>query len=108
MFLKPHKGGYMLSVRVMPNARHNGIEGIWNETFVKIALSAPAVDGKANEALISLIADRLHIRKSAVSLISGIKSREKRLGIHGELPSETVAAFEEEIRATCQSGKALY
>ena len=71
----------ILSVRVSPNAKRSGIEGVWNGTHLKIALSAPPVDGKANEALIDFLADLCGIRKSAITLLSGQTGRLKRVSL---------------------------
>ena len=71
----------ILSVRVSPNAKRSGIEGVWNGTHLKIALSAPPVDGKANEALIDFLADLCGIRKSAIALLSGQTGRLKRVSL---------------------------
>lgn len=94
MFLKPKEGGYTLAVRVLPNARRTGIAGVWNGAAVKIALSAPAVDGKANEALTAFLAEALDVRKSAITLLFGQTGRDKRLFIQGPLSPDVVSAFE--------------
>lgn len=49
----------------------------------KLYLTAPPVDGKANEACIHFLAKELHIPRSKVRLISGIKSRKKVFAIDG-------------------------
>jgi len=79
MFYQVQKNKLILSVRVSPNAHRSGIEGIWNDTHLKIALTAPPVDGKANECLIEFLSDHLSIRKSAITLQSGQTGRQKRL-----------------------------
>lgn len=73
------ENGFILSVRVLPNAKRSGIEGVWNESAVKIALRAPAVDGQANKALIAFLADLFQIKKRDISILSGETSREKKL-----------------------------
>lgn len=78
-----------LMVRVSPNAKRYGVEGIWNGTHLKVALSAPAVDGKANEALVDFLSDYFKVRQSAVQIISGQTARLKRLKIVCD--TETVA-----------------
>ena len=85
-FVQQDKNRLILTVRVSPNARRSSFDGLWNGTHLKIALSAPPVDGKANEALIDFCADYFHIRKSAVSLLSGQTGRVKRLSL--TFPSE--------------------
>ncbi len=69
----------LLSIRVSPNAKRSGIEGIWQEKMLKIALRAPAVEGKANEALIDFLADTFNIKKRAIVIVRGQTSREKTI-----------------------------
>ncbi len=69
----------LLAVRVSPNAKRSGIEGTWRENMLKIALRAPAVDGKANEALIDFLADLLHVKKRLITIVHGQTSREKKV-----------------------------
>ena len=71
----------VLSVRVSPNAKRSGIEGVWNDTHLKIALSAPPVDGKANEALVDFLSDLCGLRKSAITLLSGQTGRIKKISL---------------------------
>ena len=72
-----------INVRVVPNAKHEGWAGLWNNTHYKIALTAPAVDGKANEALIQFLAKYTHLPKRAFSIISGQTNRCKVIEIEG-------------------------
>ena len=75
-----NRGEYILiKVRVSPNAKRNGFEGIWNETHLKLALRAPAVDGKANEAVIEFLSDFFHIKKSQIEITSGQTNRCKTI-----------------------------
>ena len=71
--------GIMLSVRVTPNAKRNAIDGLWNGMFVRIFLNAPAVDGKANEALVDFLSDVWHIRRKDIVIVSGYTARNKVL-----------------------------
>lgn len=71
-----HHGSYItLNLRVCPNAKRNGFEGVWNNTHLKLALRAPAVDGKANEAVIEFLSDFFHLKKSEINIISGQTNR---------------------------------
>lgn len=72
-----------LQIRVLPNAKRSGWAGIWNGTHYKIALQAPAVDGKANEALIAFLSDSLHLPKRAFSIVLGQTNRLKIVQIEG-------------------------
>ena len=65
----------LIKIRVSPNAKRSGFEGLWNDTHLKLALRAPAVDGKANEAVIDFLSDFFHIKKSQIQIISGQTNR---------------------------------
>lgn len=70
-----------LNIRVAPNAKRSGIEGVWQNNALKIALRAPAVDGKANEALICFLADLLGLKKRAIKIVRGETAREKTVAL---------------------------
>ena len=72
-----------ISVRVLPNAKHEGWAGLWNNTHIKIALRAPAVDGKANEALIEFLSKETNLPKRAFTILSGETNRCKVIHIQG-------------------------
>ncbi|MBR5130140.1 MAG: YggU family protein [Alphaproteobacteria bacterium] len=75
-----NRGDYtLIKIRVSPNAKRNGFEGVWNDTHLKLALRAPAVDGKANEAVIDFLSDFFHIKKSQIEIVSGQTNRCKTL-----------------------------
>jgi uncharacterized protein (TIGR00251 family) len=69
------------SIRVIPNAKHEKI--IEEEGKYKIYLSAPAVEGKANKALIQFLAEHFKTKRNKISIIRGEKSREKIVEIGG-------------------------
>ena len=76
--IKDHAEGLVLSVWVQPKASRNAIQGVHGEAL-KIALTAPPVDGAANKACIAFLAKKLGLAKSAVAIVSGQTSRSKRL-----------------------------
>jgi uncharacterized protein (TIGR00251 family) len=76
------RGTVSLSVRVQPRASKDEVAGAL-EGALKIRLRAPAVEGRANEALIVFLAELLKRPKSAVRIQSGEHSRTKRVEIHG-------------------------
>jgi len=81
-------GGVRLAVRLTPNGGRDGIDGFETdaagERYLKARVRAVPEDGKANKALIELIARRFGVAKSCVRLISGETSRKKILRIEGE------------------------
>lgn len=74
--------GVRFSVKVQPKARRNAIVGELGDTL-KIALTAPPVDGRANEACIEFFAEILRVARSAVSIASGQTSRNKVIRVTG-------------------------
>jgi uncharacterized protein (TIGR00251 family) len=72
-----------LDVRVQPRASKTEIAGV-QDGRLKIRLSAPPVDGAANTACRDFLAELLGVSKSAVSLTSGEKAREKSFRIKGD------------------------
>jgi uncharacterized protein (TIGR00251 family) len=72
----------LLRLRVVPNARRSEIAGEYGDA-IKVKVQAPAVDGKANEALREFIAGRLGISPRDVEFAGGEKSRDKTLVIAG-------------------------
>ena len=81
--IKNHAEGLVLSVWVQPKASRNAIQGVHGEAL-KIALTAPPVDGAANKACIAFLAKKLGLAKSAVAIVSGQTSRSKRILIRLE------------------------
>ncbi len=72
----------MLAVRVRPRASRDGIAGEM-EGALKVRLRAPALEDRANEALVEFLAELLKTPQSAVSILSGERSRVKRIEIRG-------------------------
>ncbi len=85
--------GCTLQLRIHPGARKNAITGIHNAAL-KISLTTPPTDGRANEALIAFLADQLRIPKSRIALITGTTSRSKTLRITGKSAAEVQAALD--------------
>ena len=80
----------VLTIRVIPRARRSGIDGLRGDAILVRLQSAP-VDGAANAELIDLIAAALDVPKRSVTIVSGEKSRLKRLQVTG-LDERTVHA----------------
>ena len=72
----------ILDVHVQPGAKRSEFAGQHGER-IKIRLAAPAVDNKANEALIEFLAEYYGVPRRNVQIASGLKSRRKRVLIEG-------------------------
>ncbi|MFL5341654.1 MAG: DUF167 domain-containing protein [Gemmataceae bacterium] len=77
-----HSEGCVLSVRAQPGARRNAVVGE-QAGALKVAVTAPPEDGRANQALTELLRDVLGLKRSQVELIAGTTSRDKRFLIRG-------------------------
>jgi uncharacterized protein (TIGR00251 family) len=95
-FARDVPDGCTVSVRVHPGAKRNAVTGL-HAGAVKIALTAPPVDGKANEALIVFVAECLKLPRAQVSLIAGTSSRRKTLRIRGKSAAEIQTALSPQI-----------
>jgi uncharacterized protein len=80
--MSEREGSVVFAVRVAPRASRDAIDGEY-QGALKVRLTAPPVDDKANDALCRLLAERLKIPQSAVRIASGGKSRKKRVAIRG-------------------------
>jgi uncharacterized protein (TIGR00251 family) len=91
--------GTTFAVKVHPRARKNAITGTVGYA-VKLALTAPPVDGKANQAVIEFFADLFDIPRSSVTIASGESSRNKVVRVAG-LNKRTVEEGLADMLASC-------
>ena len=68
-----------LSIRVIPNAKQNKI--VPEPNRLKVYLTVPPIEGKANKALIKLLAEHFKIKKNQITVVRGKKSRDKVVGL---------------------------
>jgi uncharacterized protein (TIGR00251 family) len=85
--LESRPDGVVLPVRAQPGGRVNAIRGEQNGAL-KVSVTQVAEKGKANRALIEVLAKSLQLRKSQVHLIAGETSSQKRFLVTGIAPSE--------------------
>jgi uncharacterized protein (TIGR00251 family) len=77
-----------LRLRVVPGARRPGVVGRHGEAW-KVRVSAPAEAGRANDAVLALLAETLHVPRGDLELTAGFTSRDKVVALDG-LSAETV------------------
>lgn len=75
-------GGVTFSARIQPRAAKNQISGV-HDGALKIRITAPPVEGAANEACIGIVAQVLGVPRSRVAIIGGATSRNKMLHVNG-------------------------
>jgi len=76
-------------MRVIPRSSRNSLE--WEQGVLKARLTAPPVDGAANEALVALLAERLGLPKRSISIVRGATGRQKTVEIVGITVEEMVS-----------------
>ncbi len=84
---KTSQGAVTLTVRVQPKASRNQVEGYRGDTLC-LRVTAPPEAGKANSAVVSLLAEQLGIAKSKVRMVRGQASRNKLVLIESLTPEE--------------------
>jgi uncharacterized protein (TIGR00251 family) len=87
--ISDHAEGCVLAVRAQPGARRNAVVGE-QAGALKVAVTAPPDQGRANKALVLVLCEYLGLKKAQVELLSGASSRSKKFLLRG-LRSETVA-----------------
>jgi len=92
--LESHPEGAILPVRAHAAARRNEIKG-QRAGSLQISVTQPPEKGKANKAIIGLLAASLGLRKSQIELVSGETSPRKRFLIHDITPAELAGRIEQ-------------
>lgn len=82
LFMREDKDGVIFKTRVSPKAKKNQLEGLWADAL-HLKIAALPIEGKANKTCCSFLAQKLGIPKSAVKIVSGLRSREKLIKITG-------------------------
>ena len=99
-FYSRNAAGLVLAVKAQPGAKRVQIGPVvraapalgWPEARLKIAINAPPEDGRANEALIAFLAEKLDLPRARISLVAGQTNRSKAFRITG-LGAEEVRAL---------------
>ncbi len=82
LLLVAETGAVSFAVRAQPRSSREAIEGV-REGALRVALTAPPVEGEANTALVALLAKTLRVPKRDVAVVAGTSNRSKRLRIVG-------------------------
>ena len=90
----PH--GVVLHIRLQPRASRNRLLGLYADAL-KVALTAPPVDGAANAALMTFVGQLLAVPRATVSLQTGIKSRTKQVLVRTPTPTLVIHKLTEQL-----------
>ena len=82
-----HPKGCILAVRAMPGARRSGVVGE-HAGALKVAVTAPAQDGRANKAILEALREALGLKRSQLELRTGETSRNKQVLVRGVTPAD--------------------
>jgi uncharacterized protein (TIGR00251 family) len=82
-------GAVSFPVRVHPRAKRNAVVGVSGEAL-KISVRQPPEDGRANDAVVEVLADWLDVKRRQVEILAGATSRNKVVRVIG-LPAENIA-----------------
>jgi uncharacterized protein (TIGR00251 family) len=94
--LRAAAAGVTLAVRAQPGAKKTAIAGVYGEgttAQLKVAVQAPPLEGRANDALIAFLAESFDLPKNAVALVSGELSRNKVFLLRGMTMARATAAL---------------
>ncbi len=92
-----HSDGATLAVRAQPGAKRNAVLGEHGGAL-KVSVTAPPQDGRANEALVEVLRDWLGVKRSQVELLSGATNRNKVFLIRGFTPQQLAAQIEAKVK----------
>lgn len=95
----PHTQGVILPVRAKPGAKTNELIDE-HDGALRVAVTAPPEDGKANQAIARLIVETLGLTRAQVTLLGGAASRSKRFLITGISAIDLVARIEAALEPT--------
>jgi uncharacterized protein (TIGR00251 family) len=90
-------GARLLAVRVQPGASRAEIVG-WQGDELRVRVTAPPDGGRANDAVVALLAERLRVPASSIALVRGARGRAKHFRIGALGPAEVRARLQEGAR----------
>ena len=96
--IKDTAGGASFNVRVHPRGKRNAVTGVVGDAL-KLSLTAPPVEGKANAACIEFLAELLNLPRSSITIAAGQSSRSKVIRVTGL----TAAEVEARLKSACSS-----
>lgn len=90
--IKEKAGNVVFLIQVLPRSSQCKLVGFQGD-FLKIKITAPPVDGRANEECIRFLADVLGVKKDQVHIVGGLKAKKKTIAIKGLTIKDVEAAL---------------
>ncbi|PSH04709.1 MAG: YggU family protein [Acidobacteria bacterium] len=84
--------GAQFALRVQPRASRNAFAGLMGDA-IKLAITAPPVDGKANQAVIEYLSEFFRVPKASITIVSGETGRNKLIAIRGMSAAQVLKAL---------------
>src|SRR4051794_36817316 len=91
--IQPHAEGATLALRVQPKGKRNAILGA-QAGALKVSVTAPPEDGRANEAVLALLREEFDLQRSQLELLSGHTNRNKVVLVRGVTPGQLAELIE--------------
>ena len=91
--LQQRPDGVLLPVRALAGARTDALRG-WQDGHLKVAVTQIPEKGKANKAIVELLAKRLKLRRSQIKLVNGTSSSQKQFLVEDISPAELIVRIE--------------
>ncbi len=82
----------VIRIRLTPRSSRNEVQGLKDGVF-RVKVTAPPVEGKANQALITFLSKALGVPKGSLDIVSGVKSRDKKVRVRGMTGQEVQKAL---------------
>lgn len=102
--IHPQKDGLTFALKARPGARRSSIDGV-HAGALKVSVTAAPEKGKANEAIIQLLADELNISRSSITIVRGETSSQKVVRIDGVNEVTLKSELERIISRITKQGK---
>lgn len=81
------------AVRLTPRSGADRVDGVSDDGVLQVRVTAPAVDGAANAALLRLLADELDVARTSIQMVAGATGRRKLIVVDGVSPDEAEARW---------------
>lgn len=88
---KDARSGAAITVKVTPKAKANKVQGVMDDGTIKIQVTAPPEEGKANAALTDFLAEKLGLKANQIEIVAGLSSERKLISLIGITPDEVDA-----------------
>lgn len=93
---KDARSGAAITVKVTPKAKATKVQGVMEDGTIKIQVTAPPEEGKANEMLLDFLAEKLGLKANQIEIVAGLSSERKLISLIGIAPDEVDARLKPE------------